>query len=103
MEEIVFFGFCTIFTLVATIYCVRHELAFASAVTGILLGIFSIGLVAFLLADNITYNYAIIELPNKTIVEGDLDDYDYLNDRIRVVVNGTVYEVDSDNCTLFVK
>ena len=99
----VFFGICFVFVFAITIFSVYEEMPFFSAASGFLCGIIFIFLIAFLSINEETYNYAIIELPDKSIVEGELNSYDYLNDRIKVIINGTPYEVDGDNCTLFVR
>lgn len=102
--KIVFFGFFTIFALVVVVCCVYCEMPLMSAVSGILLGIFSICLVAFLWGGNEPfYNYAVIKLSDGSIVKGELDSYDYSDDRVEVIIDGIPYEVGSGNCTFFVK
>lgn len=104
MEEIVFFTVCffTTAALAITILCIYQEWPLLSAVSGFLLGIFSLCLLAFNVVEDDVYNYAIIELPDKTIIKGDLDDYSYSNDRIKITIDGFSYEIDSDNCVLSV-
>lgn len=103
IAERVFFTICLICVLVMVIFSVYEELPLSSAVSGFLCGIFLVFLIAFLSINEEIYNYAIIELPDKSIVEGELNSYDYLDDRIKVVINGISYEVDSGNCTLLMR
>lgn len=103
MEEIIFFTVCFFIILTVTIFCVYEELPLLGAASGFLLGILLLCMFAFGVTEDDIYNYAIIKLPDKTIVEGDLDDYNYSNDRVKVTINGILYEVDGDNCVLSVK
>ena len=103
MKEVVLFTVYSILMLAVTILCVCERWPLLSAVAGLFLGVSLLYLIAFSSGENNDYNYAIIELPDGSIVEGNLDSYGYSNDRIRVTINGTPYEVDSDNCTFFVK
>lgn len=103
MGGIVFFTVCTFLAMAVTIFSVYESWPLLSAVSGLLLGMFSLCLFSFTVVEDDIYNYAIIELPDKTVVEGDLDDYNYSNDRVKVTIDGIPYEVDSDNCVLFVK
>ena len=51
------------------------------------------------------YNYAIIELPNGTIVKGDVSRWtDYEDgDQLQIVINDVTYLVHSSNAALMVK
>ena len=54
---------------------------------------------------NYNFNYAIIELPNGKVVEGDIDrwtDYDD-GDQIQVTISGVTYLVHSSDCVLISK
>lgn len=103
MGEIVLFTVYFIAVLAITILCICERWPLLSAVSGFLLGIFSLCLLAFSAGENIDYNCAIIKLPNGSIIEGNLDRYDYSNGRMRVTIDGAFYEVDSDKCALFVR
>ena len=47
------------------------------------------------------YDYAIIQLPNGEIVEGDLDKWtDYEGEQLQVTIDGNTYLVSSINATL---
>lgn len=51
-----------------------------------------------------TYNYAIIKLPNGTIVEGKVENWrDYEGEQLQVKIDGVIYLTNSINCTLIEK
>ena len=51
-----------------------------------------------------TYNYAIIQLQNGEIVEGEVESWtDYEGEQLQVKVNGVMYLTNSYNCTLMYK
>ena len=51
-----------------------------------------------------TYNYAIIQLQNGEIVEGEVESWtDYEGEQLQVKVNGVMYLTNSYNCTLIHK
>lgn len=50
------------------------------------------------------YNYAIIELPNGSVVEGKVSSWkDYEGDQLQVVINGVTYLVHSSDTALMNK
>lgn len=49
-----------------------------------------------------TYEYAMIELADGTIVEGELDQWcDYGGEQLQLTIDGQTYLVHANNCTLF--
>lgn len=48
-----------------------------------------------------TYNYAIMELPDGRIIEGDVEQWrDYEGDVLQVKMDGTVYYIHAENIVL---
>lgn len=48
-----------------------------------------------------SYDYAYIELPNGTVVEGKVDNWcDYEGEQLQVTIDGTTYLCHSENVTL---
>lgn len=53
---------------------------------------------------NYTYNYAVIQLPNGEIVEGEIQTWtDYEGEQLQVKIDGIVYLCSSYNCVLMKK
>lgn len=53
---------------------------------------------------NYTYNYAIIELQNGEVIEGEVEKWcDYEGEQLQVTIDGTIYLTNSYNCTLINK
>ena len=53
---------------------------------------------------NYTFNYAIIQLPNGSIIEGNIETWnDYDNDTLQIRINDVTYLVHSVNCVLMYK
>lgn len=102
------FGFLLILFIVLTVlmicavYC---EMSCASAVLGILVGIS----IVFTLASGAAYiskkehNYAMIKLPDGTVIEGELDYYFDSNGVVEVTIDGVQYEVSQENYALISK
>lgn len=49
------------------------------------------------------YNYAIIKLPDDTIIEGELDYYFDSNGVAEVTIDGIQYKVSQENCAFISK
>lgn len=102
------FVFLLILSIAVTglmIWAVYCEMPCMSAVLGILVGIsivFTLALGA-VCASKEEYNYAMIKLPNGTVVEGGLDYYFDSNSTAEVTINGIQYEVSQENCALIFK
>ncbi len=48
-----------------------------------------------------TYRYAILEMPDGTVVEGPVDSWrDYEGEQLQVSINGTTYLTSTFSCTL---
>lgn len=104
--EFVFLLILSIALIGLMIWVVYCEMPCMSAVLGILVGI----LIVFTLALGAScalkeeYNYAMIKLPNGTVVEGGLDYYfDYSNGVAGVIIDGIQYEVSQEDCVLISK
>lgn len=84
------------------VYC---EMPCMSAVLGILVGILIVFTLALgaVCASKEEYNYAMIKLPNGTVVEGGLDYYFNSNNVAEVTIDGIQYEVSQENCALISK
>lgn len=53
---------------------------------------------------NYSYDYAIIQLQNGTVVEGEVESWrDYEGEQLQVKINGVTYLTSSYNCTLIDK
>ena len=53
---------------------------------------------------NYTYNYAVIQLPNGEVVEGEIQTWtDYEGEQLQVKIDGVVYLCSSYNCVLMKK
>lgn len=50
------------------------------------------------------YNYAIIKMPDDTIIEGAIDSWrDFEGEQLEVKMNGVIYLTNSFNCVLLYK
>lgn len=88
--------------MIWAVYC---EMPCMSAVSGILVGVsivFTLALGAGC-ASKEEYNYAMIKLPDNTVVEGELDYYFDSNGVAEVTIDGVQYEVSQENCVLISK
>lgn len=87
--------------MIWAIYC---EMPCLSAVSGIWAGILI--MLTFALGVECAseeYNYAIIKLPDSTVIEGKLDYCFDSNGVVEVVIDGVQYEVSQENCALISK
>ena len=51
-----------------------------------------------------TFDYAIIELPNGEVIEGEVQSwYDYEGEQLQVKINGVTYLTSSTKCILIAK
>lgn len=87
--------------MIWAIYC---GMPCVSAVLGILAGMSII--LTFALGTGYAseeYNYAIIKLPDSTVIEGKLDYCFDSNGVVEVIIDGVQYEVSQENCALISK
>lgn len=99
------FIFLLILSIVSTglmIWAVYCEMPCMSAVLGILVGVSIVFTLALGAGCALTeeYNYAMIKLPDGTVVEGGLDYYFDSNDVAEVTIDGIQYKVSQENCVL---
>ena len=103
--EFVFLLILSIAFIGLMIWVVCCKMPCMSAVLGILVGILIVFTLALGAGCALTeeYNYAMIKLPDGTVVEGELDYYFNSNGVVGVTIDSIQYEVSQENCVLISK
>lgn len=86
------------------IWTIYYKMPCVSAVLGMLAGMLI--MLMFVLGVECAskeYNYAIIKLPDSTVIEGKLDYCSDSNGVVEVIIDGVQYKVSQENCALISK
>lgn len=88
--------------MIWAVYC---EMPCMSAVLGMSVGVLIVFTLALGAGCALTeeYNYAMIKLPDGTVVKGELDYYFDSNNVVEVIIDDVHYEVSQENCVLISK